>query len=100
MALNNIFREPRRELIEQFVGIAVVGPLAYVSYLIANYWEDYAGVDKYGDHNLPFVPAFLLALLMVFGGGAIVLYAVHSIGENICGALATGGIELRPKDRR
>lgn len=86
MALSNIFREPRRELIETALGFAALGLFLVVDYWLACFLHWYL-VDS----------TFLLvvgSLAMLF-----VLGLIHAVGEDIANSLARHGLELRPQRR-
>jgi hypothetical protein len=77
MALSNIFKEPRREITETVVGLAVAVPFATADcYLF--------GLN---------LGAFLGAMV----GGAVF---IHEAGESLCDYLQEAGIHLRPRQRR
>lgn len=103
MALSNIFREPRRELTETGIGTAVfaVGaiPVAFLDHWVAmNVIQ-----PSPGQTDLPIIVAahVLAMLLCIMGAVAVAGLAVfiHFIGEEICDALQTAGIHLRPRKR-
>ena len=98
MALSNIFREPRRELIEQAYGTAAV-----VAVLGA--WFTLAAVlcRLYDGAFFPNASEFLFALFQVAAVVAflcLVLSIVHDIGESICNSMAKRGRDPRPRQRR
>lgn len=103
MALSNIFREPRREITETVIGLILLA-LA----LLLDYWGalkiKVLFPQKFGSDPMWF--DMLLLVIMTFTGLALaailiigVPILVHTIGENICNALADRGIELRPRQR-
>lgn len=99
MALSNIFREPRREITESVVGLALVGVFAWCDYRFACWLQDYTGLDSAGFHNIPWGFGMFVGV-----AGAIVIvflvFATHALGEGICNSLQRGGIHLRPRNRR
>ena len=104
MALSNIFREPRREITEQVFGTAAVGiPIAFV------WWASGQVPDGWYDatSTLGYIAERGLTMLGIAVAGAIGLIIVvglalltHSVGEDICNALARRGADPRPRQRR
>lgn len=96
MALTNILREPRRELTETVVGLALVGPLVVADYYFAAWLQS-------ADHEpnpLPIPLGMILGVSSLVGCVAVlvaVLMVVHVIGEALCDSLARHGRELRPR---
>lgn len=90
MALNNIFREPRREITETIVGGVIIGACLGGDYLLGRWIADQLG------HDLPVAIGMLLgaiaATLAVLG-----LFLAHWLGEDICDRLEDRGIRLRPR---
>lgn len=106
MALSNIFREPRREIIETGVGIAaiVVGlivgsPIIVADYFAALWLNQITGGEKggcpwfLGVILIPLIIFLATLLLSLLAGG------IHALGEAACAALDRCGIELRPRWR-
>lgn len=101
MALSNIFREPRRELIEQGFG--------FLALLIPIGLDVSAGVAFANAVAGPRDPyAFIVAVGMMLGlsagtlfllGGAVLLVVMHAAGEEVCGFMAERGFDPRPKNR-
>ena len=101
MALSNIFREPRRELIEQLAGsVAVFGGVG--AFLAADYGiVQFSGwTGQSGEPPLA-VAMIFIALLMIVAGMLLflLLLVAHAVGESICGAMAERGFDPRPKRR-
>lgn len=96
MALSNIFNEPRREIIETIVGLAVMALPGYVTYLIASTYRLWDPTLPYF-LSLVFAAISLFIMLMAVIGVAIF---IHFVGEEVCEALDDRGIRLRPRDRR
>lgn len=94
MALSNIFREPRREMIESIVGLSALGALAYGDYHLAVWFHE---VTK----PIGACPVPIGMILGVVAAVAAIaaLFATHSFGEWVCNSLAQRGYELRPKRR-
>lgn len=96
MALSNTFREPRRELTEQGIGLIVLSALLVPAHYFAQ-WLSMAGPNAppiFVCYVLAVVVEFL-AILVLFGAA----HLMHWLGEISCSALARGGLELRPKNR-
>lgn len=105
MALSNIFNEPRREITETLVGVAVlivpVVAFVYLDYQFA-VWFALATQDESGRGGAPIPVGMLLGILsgaiaIIIGIGVAVL--VHAVGESICDAMQRRGIHLRPVRR-
>lgn len=106
MALSNMLREPRREITESVVGIAVVGgilgPLCWADYRLAVAWEISAGYSSNGAAYMPWLAAMIvlfMAGLVGLGVLSILIVAAHALGDRICDALQRRGVHLRPKQR-
>jgi hypothetical protein len=102
MALSNIFREPRREITETVVGMALVTVPIAADYFAALGLQKLSG----GWNEFPwpwgmvFVPFGVIIVATV--GAAVGLgfpLVVHAIGEIACEALEERGIHLRPRNR-
>lgn len=96
MALSNLFREPRREITESALGLAVFAVFLYPDYRFALWFGEITG-DASGRCPWPIgmlLGAALLALCV------LALFILHWVGEGICDFLARHGVELRPKERR
>lgn len=107
MALSNIFKEPRREITETLIGIAVIGGLGG-----ALVWGDYAlavavlrpgpsldGSTSYGERIAMAMVFYPIAMLVALIAAGLCLAVVHAAGENICNRLQTHGVHLRPRRR-
>lgn len=97
MALTNMLREPKRELIEQGYGLIAVGCFVAVDFALA------AAVARLvdGTVHVP-VSEFLCCAfisLFVIAAAVVLLLIVHSVGEAICNAMARHGNDPRPRDR-
>lgn len=98
MALSNIFREPRREIIESAIGLSIIAGL-----IIADYEVSLSVASEGKDHIADLVVGMIifpigLALLLLIGW--VILRVTHFIGEEICDSLEDAGVRLRPRDRR
>lgn len=96
MALSNIFREPRREITETVVGIALFAGFGVPDYFLVAY--------MYAHDTSKYLPPFLVYLLVMtfFVAAAVaavvgVAFGIHAIGEVACNALDRRGIHLRPR---
>lgn len=96
MALSNIFREPKRELIESAIGICLFACGLWVDYHFACWFHD-ATSGVQGGCPVPLGMVIGIILLAVTW---LALLFTHFIGELICDSLALRGLELRPKNRR
>lgn len=98
MALSNIIRQPRRELTESAMGILVSAVVIGILYLPGYYlgsWFQEATIGPSPDLIWLWT---LIAMVLLFFGGWIVLLITHSVGERFCNNLANRGIELRGND--
>lgn len=94
MALSNIGREPRREIIEQVIGVGFV-----VVYLVCDYqfarWV-YAPESFWKDPgDLTLMVGGLLFIPIFYG----LLLFTHIMGEIVCGWLTVVGVDPRPRQR-
>lgn len=95
MALSNIAREPRREIIETVVGLVIFTAFMGLDYTLAVWIEGVTG----GPHDgLPWQVGMLFGIPA--GGAAIFLALfIHFLGETVCDTLQRNGIHLRPRNR-
>lgn len=95
MALSNIFREPRREITESAVGIAIASIVIYGDWWFACWFQETVAHD---DKQIRVIGMLvgILAAIIITG----LVFLTHWVGEEICDSLARRGLELRPKDRR
>lgn len=101
MALKNIFNEPRREIVEQVVGMGAV-LIGIAAFCLADNWIAHALIegDPYGNLGVGAARAISVVILMV-GIIAVAVFTVlaHEIGDSICNAFQARGIHLRPRNR-
>lgn len=92
MALSNLRNEPRREIIEQAVGVIFLAAFLVLDYAAVKW----LGAKEPGDFliGMPFVGAglFFASFFLAFG--------VHAIGEFVCAGMASLGFDPRPKRTR
>ena len=101
MALSNIFREPKRELIEQWYGFVafvvfavglVICDLAIVALNMEIGWVrpfwDWKDIEAGQIFAIPglFIVAFFV-------------YLIHDLGEAVCNGMQARGRDPRPKNR-
>lgn len=98
MALSNIFREPRREIVETVVGIGVAFIPLFLDYKVAKWLE----LNLSKEDPIPWpvgmilLPClFILILAVLF----FVLLFIHELGDIICNEFQRRGIYLRPRNR-
>lgn len=98
MALSNIFREPRREIVETAVGFLVVsvliGGFVWVDYYFAHWFWTIVG-----DPSMPLFIAYGVGFLAI-GVACLGILIVHEVGDGICNSLQRRGIHLRPCVRK
>jgi hypothetical protein len=94
MALSNIFREPRREITESAIGLAIIGAYLYADYCFGVWFQTATGRD----HALR-VAGMAIGLLITCIA-ALMILVTHWLGEFVCDSLADRGLELRPRRRR
>lgn len=99
MALSNIFREPRREITESVVGLALAAailvPLLWVDYHFARWFEEITGGA--GNGGCPWQLGMGLFGPMAGLGIMAALFATHELGDRACDALERRGLQLRPR---
>lgn len=99
MALSNIFREPRREITETLIGIAVAGMLLILDYYMATAYPipiiDSSYIERVGISMF----AYPVMLGIALAGILLAAAGVHALGESICDSLQAAGVHLRPKKR-
>ena len=95
MALNNIFREPRREITESIFGLVVVGGYFWLDYRFA-LW---AAPEDIQSNHIAIFPVMLFGVILTFVLALLVSFA-HFVGEEICDALAQRGLDPRPRNRK
>ncbi len=94
MALTNILREPRREITETVVGLAIIVPIVYLDYRFALWFEEATGPDKSCPWPIGMMFGVMIAILIVMGA-----VAIHILGTGICNWLENNGIQMRPRQR-
>lgn len=95
MALSNLRREPRREIIEQGLGVLALAALLYADYAFIT-WLD-ASRGWFDFILLMFIAPsilFLLACAIYF-----LMHVAHVVGEGVCALMAKLGSDPRPKQR-
>ena len=102
MALSNIGREPRREIIESLAGILAVVAWVVVSFLVARHFDPYYAPAK-DDYSPPWwvtVSFFtFMASILIPLASIVFLYLTHEVGEMVCGWMTALGFDPRPKQR-
>jgi hypothetical protein len=94
MALSNIFREPRREIIESVVGTIAVGAFLYLDWKFACWFQSQAVPEEKGFRIIG-VMAGIVVITVIYG---LIKFA-HWVGEGICELLEGHGLKLRPYPR-
>lgn len=97
MALGNIWREPRREIMEQLIGVAV---LIWMAAAVVNLdiFVIAPLLVKRDDWSFAYVFGGILSIIAL--GATIFLWNLaHWLGENICDTLAKANRDPRPKQR-
>lgn len=95
MAIGNMLREPRREITESLVGLAIVAVPVWADYRFAVWLQRATG-------DCPWPAGMLLGLLgaiIVFVATGLVVFGTHALGETVCNALQRKGVHLRPRQR-
>jgi len=98
MALSNTLKEPRRELTETGIGVAVIATAIGADYAFASWFIAYFPPNGSFPHAFAIILAMLIGALLVLLLWAFFLFA-HFLGEVICDSLANNGIYVRPKRR-
>lgn len=98
MALSNLRREPRRELIEQGFGALVVIAWVIADYLFIPWSGHLLGIKKADDMvGWAILGSILFAVApFIF---MFLLLAMHGLGEMVCGTLRSLGWDPRPRQR-
>lgn len=99
MALSNIRVEPKREITESAIGIAVVMGATPIILLYLYGW--YLLLHRFNSKlNIPegMVIGVLLTVAILAVGMLLVCFT-HFVGEEICDTLAKRGLDPRPKQR-
>lgn len=92
MALTNIFNEPRREITETAVGIAVTSIPVALDYEVASWL-----MKTYPDDFIWF--GALAAGAGIIIAGWVGLLIIHEIGDVACCLFEGIGVQMRPKRR-
>jgi hypothetical protein len=98
MALSNILNEPRREITESLVGIAVLILPVYADYRFGCWFNNVVG-DGLPPVDVPrtltgmFVGILLTLILIAIAIGT------HAFGDHVCEVLQDHGLQLRPNTR-
>jgi hypothetical protein len=91
MAISNLKNEPRREIIEQAVGIAAIVAFLFLDYAFVRWL---GAVDK---------ADVIFGMILVAGlappAVLTLVFGVHAVGELVCGGLAAMGYDPRPTQR-
>lgn len=95
MALSNIGKEPRREIIESLLGILTFGGI------IAGFvfWEIWLRSLPWPGNSPP--PPTIGSIMLLIGLSILygLLQLTHFIGEVVCDWFADQGLDPRPKQR-
>ena len=95
MALSNIFQEPRREITESAIGLAVFGVAIWGDYKFGCFYNATGGG--------PIIEGMVAGLLIgsvSLMALVVIAYATHAIGEAACNTAQAIGIHLRPRVRK
>lgn len=97
MALSNILREPRRELIEQGFGVVALAAIVVVNVSVAiAMCLLFDGTVHVSSRE--FVAADLTGVVAT-GILIVILLAIHALGESVCEAMARHDRDPRPTQR-
>lgn len=100
MALSNILREPRREITESVVGLAIFGGLILADYKFGVWLQAEAGYETLSNgltkYNVPWPAGMYFGLIGIIGIIGVLLLT-HALGDAICNSLQRNGIHLRPR---
>ena len=102
MALNNIGREPRREITESAIGILATIVWLGVAFLVAAHFDPYYvnGPQDYRP-SWAFSVSFITFVIATVGPVLLfgVLFITHALGEEVCDWLKALRIDPRPRQR-
>lgn len=98
MALSNMLKEPRREITESVIGLALLGAWLVLDYYFAMWLQEITSGGSGNPCPWPIAMIFIgpCATAMILG----VIFAAHAIGEAICDSLERNGVRLRPQRRK
>lgn len=102
MALKNMKVEPRREIIEQGLGLGVLMAWIVAAYPIASWIVAYNQPIRGENLILAWILSWIGGLIIVFVGFWLVVgtwYLAHGMGEGISQLMTTLGWDPRPKQR-
>lgn len=107
MALSNIWREPRREITESAIGMAVATPPIVAVVWSAAWFAKWSGPENTVGSCPPWFFRFFIGVVLASAALATVYFVLmgllvwtHGIGEDVCAFLARRGKDPRPKVRR
>ena len=92
MALSNIFNEPRREITESLVGVALLGEWFFADYKFGCWFSGHAS-----NCNIEDAVGGMFLGAIATAGLALVLLLTHALGEITCDTLEGRGVRLRPQ---
>jgi hypothetical protein len=97
MALSNILREPRREITETLMGLAILAVPIWLDYRFAIWFEITTGATNPRDPcpwpvGMIFGAIFAAVLVAV-------LFVIHALGNVTCNTLEAHGVQVRPRQR-
>lgn len=103
MALSNIRREPRREIIESFIGIVGLFALVYLDFKWAVWFQTFTGGPPDGAlegtmRGMPWPLGMGLGVIIPFLLCGLV-HLTHWLGEVFCGWLRSIKLDPRPRTR-
>ncbi len=98
MALSNILKEPRREIIETIVGLSVAGIYFYIDYCFASLIANHVHMVTPEPWGLIFTIGFIAFWFITLALWALLLI-VHGLGDSICNGLKKLGYDPRPTQR-
>lgn len=96
MALSNMLKEPRREITETVIGVALVSGFLFADYYFASWFvnADLSAEQRSIETVLFMIMGFAVTVLFVTA-----LICAHALGDAVCNWLAGVGADPRPKQR-
>lgn len=97
MALSNMLNEPRREITETVVGLAIVAAFLAADYYLTAWIRGIRNMEE-----MFWQTGVAVGVCMVCVSALLIVaaYAIHALGEGACNRLEDAGVQLRPRDRR
>lgn len=100
MALSNMVKEPRREIIETIVGLGLFSLFVFADYWFA-VWFSYvtSWIGSNGlQYDIPWPVGMLVGIIGLIIAIPIIVF-IHFIGDEMCNGMRNLGYDPRPTKR-